>query len=50
MPPVPLQVEALLTDDPDAALAWADMDAWADARPCVCTDEDGLHREDCPQR
>jgi hypothetical protein len=32
----PIPPEALLADDPDLALATADMGAWADAHPCDC--------------
>jgi hypothetical protein len=33
---VPVPVEAALTDDPELALAWADLDVWAEAHPCEC--------------
>jgi hypothetical protein len=33
---VPIPAEALLADDPDLALATADLHAWAAAHPCDC--------------
>lgn len=33
---VEVPVEAALSDDPELALAWADMNAWHEAHPCVC--------------
>ena len=35
-PNVPLEAEALLADDPELQLAWADMAAWHEAHPCRC--------------
>ena len=32
--PVPLDV--FLSDDPDLAMVFADMEAWMDAHPCEC--------------
>jgi hypothetical protein len=29
-------IEAALSDDPELALAWADMAAWHEAHPCEC--------------
>lgn len=38
----PIPPEALLADDPELWLAWADMGAHMDAHPCSCTDDDGV--------
>ena len=39
-PNVPLQPEALLAEDPELQLAWADLNAWAEAHPCRCEGEE----------
>lgn len=46
---LPVPVEALLSDDAELALAWADMEAWEKAHPCTCPEDAGLHEEGCPQ-
>jgi hypothetical protein len=35
---VELRPEALLAEDPELELVWADMDAWFEAHPCSCPD------------
>lgn len=43
---VPLEAEALLADDPELQLAWADMAAWHEAHPCECEGEAGCECEE----
>jgi len=35
-PDSPVPVDVFLSDDPDLAMVFADMDAWMDAHPCEC--------------
>lgn len=46
------QHRSLRLDDLDLFLPYlvtCDLDVWADAHPCTCGEDAGLHREGCPQ-